>query len=81
MGRRLCLHLRQIPIIGPKVLQVIGLQKSNQFLAALCLQRLPDINLSYSRKPFLGENPREHKQRPGEIGSIQFSQFPEPHND
>jgi len=75
------LDLRKISIVDPKVLQVVRLQTSNQFLTALCLQRPSEVNLAHLFQPPFGKNAGEHQQRPGEIGPIHFLQFPEPHND
>src|SRR5581483_808656 len=52
-----------------------------EFCPGFGLQRLSDIDLTHALQSFLGENPGEHPDGPGEVRSVQPAELPKPHDN
>src|SRR5438105_12535696 len=79
--RRRGVALGQIAVVGAQVLPVVRLDRGEQFLASLGLERLADINLAHSPERLFRKRAGEHHQRPGEVWTVGVPQLEEPGQD
>ena len=59
----------------------MGLDRGEQLLARLDLQRPPQVDLAQPRHQFLGHGAREQEERPREARPVQFAQLPRPERE
>src|SRR5438445_12732807 len=57
------------------------LERGEQLLAGLGLERLADVNLAHSLECLFRKRAREHHQRPGEVRPVGMTQLQEPGED